>query len=297
MDGDEHYVYTYDSEGRLLTGETSSFYTGSEFEEYTYDENGNVARYRWGDGSTEYTCDYTYNENGDVLTETNADGGVTRYEYNAAGLLVHSYDEPLNELSYQVFYTYDAVGKLLNVRYGQEYYGYSNISYTYDMYGNILTEVDDSEQYNSTYTYKYDSAGNIIYEKEEYGWDYWEYTYDSKGRLLESYEYLHDGSTTKEVYVYDAAGNVIRNEFTTTSYYGYVEEGVVLFNLCMVLESTYDDAGRIIREKVVISGEGTDETGTVTADYTYDANGNLVREETTTKDGVVVVTNEYKYFG
>lgn len=297
MEGAEHYVYTYDSQGRLLTSRTESYYNGMTFEEYTYDADGNISTYLTGDDQYQVFYKYTYDAEGKMLVEDLDNGRkVYNYEYNDAGQLVHEYEAPLTELSYQCFYTYDAKGNLLSERYGDDYYGYNTIAYTYDEHDNLLTVAYDDEL-AASYTYEYDAAGNIIYEKETYDWDYWEYKYDSKGNLLESFEYIHDGGTTREIYEYNADGNVVKNRLESITYYGYVEEGIVMMALYMDMDSSYDAQGRLIREYLVISGEGTDETGVITVDYTYDANGNLARQVTTTKDGVNDSVYEYKYFG
>lgn len=296
-EGAEHYVYTYDSQGRLLTSRTESYYNGMTFEEYTYDAEGNISTYLTGDDQYQVFYKYTYDAEGKMLVEDLDNGRkVYNYEYNDAGQLVHEYEAPLTELSYQCFYTYDAKGNLLSERFGDDYYGYSTTTYTYDEHDNLLT-VSYDDELAASYTYEYDAAGNIIYEKETYGWDYWEYKYDSKGNLLESFEYIHDGGTTREIYEYNADGNVVKNRLESITYYGYVEEGIVMMALYMDMDSSYDAQGRLIREYLVISGEGTDETGVITVDYTYDANGNLARQVTTTKDGVNDSVYEYKYFG
>lgn len=297
MEGAEHYVYTYDSQGRLLTSRTESYYNGMTFEEYTYDADGNISTYLTGDDQYQVFYKYTYDAEGKMLVEDLDNGRkVYNYEYNDAGQLVHEYEAPLTELSYQCFYTYDAKGNLLSERYGDDYYGYNTIAYTYDEHDNLLTQTYN-DVLDVSYTYEYDAAGNIIYEKETYDWDYWEYKYDSKGNLLESFEYIHDGGTTREIYEYNADGNVVKNRLESITYYGYVEEGIVMMALYMDMDSSYDAQGRLIREYLVISGEGTDETGVITVDYTYDANGNLARQVTTTKDGVNDSVYEYKYFG
>ncbi len=88
--------YTYDARGRLHT------VTGSQTTTYEYDANGNrlsaatptqtlTATYDNQDRLVTYgTYTYTYTTNGELKTKTNgADGGVTKYEYDAFGNLTH----------------------------------------------------------------------------------------------------------------------------------------------------------------------------------------------------------------
>ncbi len=298
MDGTpEHYVYTYDSQGRLLTGKTESYYTGMTFDEYTYDAAGNILTYHTGNDLYQYYYQYTYDAKGNMIVEDLDNGRIVyNYEYNDVGQVVHYYVAPLTELSHQCFYTYDAKGNLISERFGDDYYGYSTFTYTYDEHNNVLTQTSDGVLALS-YEYKYDAAGNIIYYKEQNGKNYFEETYDSNGNLLEKYEYEYDGSTTRDVYIYDAQGRQVRNEYTSCTYYGYVEGNTPLITLYVTTDTTYDADGNVLQEKVVVSGEGTDVTSTTIVDYTYDANGNAVQQKITTDDGVSVFTNEYKYFG
>jgi YD repeat-containing protein len=59
--------YTYDSDGKKLTLESSDGY----WDKSTYNSNGNLLTYEDSDG---YWSNFTYDSNGNVLTFENSDG-------------------------------------------------------------------------------------------------------------------------------------------------------------------------------------------------------------------------------
>ena len=99
-----------------------------------YDENGNLIRNEWTDGTTTSVGTTIYDENNNILQDeyTSEDfSRVTVYTYNEAGLLVKE-ESSTSDNDYIVEeYTYDEAGNVLTDVYRNS--GYTRtISYTYD---------------------------------------------------------------------------------------------------------------------------------------------------------------------
>jgi len=84
-DSDSYWQeYTYDDKGNVLTYKSSKGY----LEEYTYDESDNQLTFKGSDG---YWREYTYDDNGNELTYKNSKGYWDEYTYDDNG----------NELTYK----------------------------------------------------------------------------------------------------------------------------------------------------------------------------------------------------
>ena len=277
----ETWTYAYDADGNMTTrafkGEGSSFTETS-----TYDAKGNctarTVKSVSGDYEDTETYAYTYNDRGYVAGETYQSGA---YSYTT----VYTYDERNNLLSekttnsdgdeYGVDYTYDAAGNCLTNAY-TGFDGYSSKAvFTYNAAGQILTESNVNDFGNGdvssdTYAYAYDANGNCVKKEFSYTqtWDgetsaestVTVSSYDAAGRLLREETTNSDGTSSRSEYAYDAEGRLLTWNFTGTGEYD---------SPCSC-ENSYDAQGNLVREV------WTDEDGTGTTTYTYDAAGNLL---------------------
>ena len=283
--GNEHYITTYDEDGRILS---------SRFESDYYEERD----------------DYFYNELGYLVGSS--------YEY--AEKPGDGESIPWEEHSYTTVY-YDLWGlmvKKITVRNGT---GFEEDQVTeetssYDDQGNLLRQETDSPYYHVITEYEYDERGNRIRymtaysETEVY---IMEYDLDEEGRTLAmrslntdgtvrySYQYEYeDGRTSKEIYdsgdyhsvttyTYDGQGNVLNRhtdstDWDTDSTYTYDEEGRQLtytyYDGADLFSSlyTYDSEGRRLRE------EYNSPDYEYVIDYTYDAEGRPLSEIYTSSD-------------
>lgn len=167
---------------------SSSMYMSTVYDSYTYDSKGNLAE-EYGKSGGEYS--------------------ERRYEYE--------YDANDNTTRKRTLCLQGSMGSVPRVD------SYSDISYTYDKDGNLLS----------------DSAGN-------------EYRYFNNGKLAE-----HTKGTEKTVYEYDHDSGLIVKETTTDNgaetlriEYGYTDKGQLMFKntyidgkLSVGLEYSYDENG------------------------------------------------------
>ena len=123
---------TYVSDLERVSVYTSETYSSTSH--VFYDENGNLIRNEWTDGTTTSVGTTIYDENNNILQDeyTSEDfSRVTVYTYNEAGLLVKE-ESSTSDNDYIVEeYTYDEAGNVLTDVYRNS--GYTRtISYTYD---------------------------------------------------------------------------------------------------------------------------------------------------------------------
>ena len=292
--------FTYDSAGNQLT-ETDALGNIITFE---YDTNGNVTREidalgneisstldgngallaetrtrtLPGGGNEALVTTYTYDALGRVETMTNAEGGVTRLDYNALGQVIRQID-PAGRVT-QFAYdsrghqtsitfpdattetaTYDDEGRLISQtdRAGRV------TAFTFDATGRMLTRTapDGSVTMNT-----YDAAGQLIAATDARG-GVTGYAYDAAGRRTSVTDPL--GNTF--AFTYDAAGNQTSmidplGEITTFDYDDLNQRVATTFPDGTSIQSQFDALGRRVRE--------TDQAGRETQ-FTFDALNRLVK--------------------
>ncbi len=211
---------------------------------------------------------YTYDGNDNLIRFTDAEGAVTRYEYDAEHRMTAWYDGNGNRI---VQNTYDGEGRVTKQTDANGYdalfeYGKNQTAtvdgngnktvYQYD--GNFRTKkilyedgTSESMEYGDNRLisqtdalghkteYRYDSDGNVILETRFDGARK-TYTYDGAHHILSETDY--DGAETS--YTYDGEGNVLK----------VVKEGVLLSSFA------YDGQGRTLSQ--------TDANGNTTS-YSY----------------------------
>lgn len=160
------YVYTYDSDGKLIKEESSS----GETIEYTYDENGKLIKsfseidflgeviektteYVYNNGLLtqkrygEVTVKYTYDENNNCIKDeyyingNNTAVQVTKYTYNTDHALIKEEMSAYGDVEL-IEYSYNEDGKIISAlsTYNTAFGGVNTetSTYTYDKNGNLL---------------------------------------------------------------------------------------------------------------------------------------------------------------
>ncbi len=245
----------------------------------------------------------TYDAKGNPLTIMDADNKVTRFFYNAQGLLTETRDAlyPANPAT---TFTYDTLGRLLTTTDPLN----RTTMLTYDNAGNVATSKDALDritqfQYDAKNrlkkvidpllgetVYTYDGNGNLLTVKDAKN-QITTFAYDSRNRLLsttdslgkmETYTYdANDNLLTRVTpksetisFAYDAVNQLLSKTLPGTLATSYTYDPVG--NLLTVtdpdsaLTMTYDQANRLL----TTSTAGSSHQPSVTLTYTYDKNGN-----------------------
>ena len=233
------------------------FTTDDETIDFTYDENGWLLAADYG--STSVT--YTYDDRGNCLSENHSDGTKT----------VFTYDESNNCLSEKTYKQNDK-------------WEFNN--YTYDENGNVLTH-ENSHNY------------------EEGNWSIDSYTYDERGNILtHQYKNCESGNGHTYIYSYDEKDNRVTEEYVSNTGYSYTLATSYVYDddgNCLSITSdeetityTYNDDGKVLTKKRVVSGDLT----TYKWVYTYDKKGNVLTEKYSVKSGDApekITTTAYTY--
>ncbi len=248
-------LYAYDPEGRRISMEDL---TGTSA--YAYDEAGRIKSVTDGRGNT---VSYEYDAFGNLSALIYPDGGRVSYTYDLLDRLTEVRDRQGGITSY----TYDPDGLLLEVKRPN---GTKSIL-TYDGAGQIETikNLDKGGAELSFYRYAYDHSGFItgeeVRQRVEGKTEFFTntYTYDNRGQLV-LVSTLKEGKTSELRYTYDKAGNRISVEKNEDTVRAYLEE------------YAYDKADRPASRTVSGNRENPALNGTTA--FTYDKNGNLIRE-------------------
>lgn len=127
-----------------------------------------------------HTTLFTYTVTGNRAAIADAEGVVTRYEYDDLGRLtgvIENYQpgvDPDHETNVHTEYTYDATGNRLSILDGNGHL----TEFEYDALGRTIAE---SDALDHTWGYFYDAAGNLVRLVDANGATT-EYTYDGLGR-------------------------------------------------------------------------------------------------------------------
>ena len=259
--------------------------TDKQIFNFTYDKVGNLTQkiVTMEYGSTVY--DYTYDKENRLTQEvcTFSDGRVNRYQYSyeEQGNLIEKIDY-YGDGSVRVReYQYDSYGKITeeSEKYTSDDFIYeTKYTRTYDPLGNLTKEIQThSDGKTSGFDFIYDNHGNLLkrihttYSGAQYTY---ECAYDVNGNLTQ--EIYIDSDGNKEIYdmAYDAEGNLVEG--------GYTEQGTDR----EVYRRAYYDEGKLIK----------DVYADYVHEYTYDENGNLIKENISRAQQTdIVVEYEYKF--
>ena len=170
--------------------------------------------------------------------------------------------------------TYDGAGNCLSRKEIRDGEVFQEDLKTYNEAGLLLSETSTqtlSSDYVVTFVaiYTYDGAGRQL--KADNSWtelidgkttsssNSTTTSYDAGGRVLVDETKTSEGNYNRSVYTYDSEGRMLTSSYTDSSGESYSDT------------YSYDDAGRHVRTETVSPDGATYTT------YNYDANGNLVR--------------------
>ena len=176
---EQSYSYTYDEEGRL-----TGMQAGGQSLAYAYDALGRVTA-----------------ETSSVLTKSYAYRTVNGRTCDLVSTLSYTKANGTSLLS--LSYEYDAAGNITKVCKSGVVYS----QYAYDELGQLIRE--DNKDANKSYTYTYDSRGNIL-EKKTYA-----FTLGTLGTVQSTHTYGYATDSWKDrltsyngqTITYDAIGN------------------------------------------------------------------------------------------
>ena len=248
----------------------------------TYDSNGNVLFIdRSVDGVSYTAYRFTYDDQNNPLSKTRYSNNdevdyLFTYTYEQYRTIVtHYYSSELNFIE-TLIYTYDAFGNLISQKQCSNESSYENIQ-TYDLLGNLLTSIKYQEGREIIkHQYTYDVQGRCLsYTKYDGVYEYrYEYSYDENGNQIGITEYRNNKLQEETTNTFDTRGNLIKEvqvsgnggSTTTTTY-------------------TYDSQNRILSEY---------NSHSLSYKYEYDSVGNIIKK-TSHYRGRVQSIAEYKY--
>jgi RHS repeat-associated protein len=253
-------TFTYDAAGNLITASNANIsYT------LTRDADNRITGITDNNGRT---ISYALDANGNRTQMTAPDGRITTYAYDAKNRLTQLTD---NGNTYAFTYnTLDRRIKLTNPNG-------TNTTYTYDdnsSITNLVTRKSSGSAINNI-SHAYDKTANRTTKVEPTGTT--NYSYDPIYRLIKSAV----GTTTKELFTYDATGNRTTGPTTATAY--TIDQGNQLTAYPNVT-FTYDNNGNII-SKTTLSG---------TYNYLYDDENRLTELR---YNGAAIAIYKYDPFG
>ena len=256
-------------------------------------------------------CSYSTSVQQDVLgrtvSETNRQGGVTKYSYDMAGNVIKKVP-PTGNGNYSLTYTYDTAGNVLSETETGEDIDTSTKTYTYDMLGRMTTSTDGMGK-KTTYTYCGTDWVKTIqtpFSGTSYGQT--SYTYDKSGNVTSESVKTSSSSARTTTYTYDLLNRVTESKLNGVSTtYTYDKVGNVLSttmaNGTQTVKYAYDQLNRPVKYTDALGKSETykynnygdmtskvDRNG-VTTNYTYDGLHRLTSEKAV-KNGVTSA----KYF-
>ncbi|MEE9455318.1 MAG: PKD domain-containing protein, partial [Paracoccaceae bacterium] len=267
--------------------------SGIRIDEMAYDASGNLLQLQEAVGTslartTQYTYEDTFNK---LLTQTDPDGFVTSYEYDANGEVTKITDA----LNGTRLFTYTAEGK--TAARTDKNGNATTFSYTDDKNLASITYADGSvTQMN------YDTRGNATMIAEATGTPLERQihrTYDTKNRLTAMEITGADGTTIdgQTLYSYDANGNMATTTdetgLTTSFTYDTLDRVTAIDDPAEgTIRRTYNLAGEITQH---IDGQGIIHTYTYDAlsrmTSTLDPEGNLAAYTYDLSDNIQTVTD------
>lgn len=237
--------YSYDSQDRLIKKSEPYISTASLFTAFEYDKYGRIIKTVLPTGR-EITASY----NG--LSSTVNDGVKTKTETKNA----NNQTKKVVDTGETINYSYNPNGTLKNTSYAG-----TVISFEYDGWGRKTKMTDPSA---GTYTYEYNSIGDLITETTPNGST--TNTYDATGKIQNT-----SYSGTNISYVYNA--DKLLDKITTNTDHGtYVEKFAydankritgksysTPYSLTYIYNNTFDELGRVLtNSKTVIGVNGQD---------------------------------------
>ena len=266
--------------------------------ETVYDGIGRVTLVTNPDDTTKSTV---YNDTANTITMTDENGNTHRYEYTPLGQIKKDYI--LTPDTLLVEYQYDNDGRLsTQINYGSDGQALATISYTYNLYNQVLTkeitgtgvDMEEVHTYNpaaglATHLEQIQTIGDTnaptvtqyilkdpmgLVVTEQIGDLVTRYEYDRTGNCIQKVD--PRGNSTQ--WEYDYAGRQVRtiNAFGRSAYTSYDALGRKIQSRNYAGNYsyfTYDAAGRLIQQETPF-----DEESNTYVRYYYDAVGNLTKQ-------------------
>ena len=287
--------YAYDFQDRLMRyEETGSGHSNTV--QWGYDDKNNLSSQTQTLNGATYTTNYTY-DNDNRLKQTTTDGKSANYTYDVysrmTGITAKSgtksvvttgitYKDPSTTTTSSQVYKWTAGG--------------TTYTYTYDTRGNITAISDGSK----TTTYVYDSLDQLTRENNQAAGKTWVYTYDNGGNILTKKEYAYTTGTlgtALDTISYGYGDSTWKD--LLTSYDGQTLTTDAIGNLTNDGTWSYTwQHGRQLAQMSKPNGSGTENIN-----FTYDAQGHRIAKEHETVvevDGEVYrngSTAKYTYLG
>ncbi len=240
---------------------------------YEYDSYGRCVKEDYvHDGNSSYTTEYSYDDNGSCIRSEKRYKRLDNTEIHA--------------------YVYNEDGLCITEEYQSSDLGrIGSHSYTYDSSGNRIEDVDifsnDDGSQKSITTYVYDSSGNCIEER---------LIMQTMDKVRGERGYQERTDITQ--YSYDAEGNCIE-ERSSGLWIMTVKDGDYISKTASIRLQEYDSHGNVIKYVLQFLDEtGAVESGkgsTVTYQYKYDENGNILTRKQSNREGVEEYTYAYFY--
>ncbi len=239
-----HVTYTYDAVGN----KTGMIDANNHTTTYTYDE---LNRLKTVTDPLSHTTTYGYDANGNKTSVLDANGQTTTFTYDALNRLTR-----IQYPTYQVNYTYDAVGNRLSMADP-----IGTTSYTY----NGLDRLTQVQAPSGTVRYTYDAVGNrtsLTYPNNNIA----TYSYDAADRL----QTVTDWGSRVFTYTYDAASNRTALDYPTGAHTAYTYDSL---NRSTAITTTTPGSGTLFFARYALDNVGNrsqmvDSEGTT--DYSYD---------------------------
>lgn len=245
-------TYTYNNKGLLITKQHKAANCAAETVHYTYDVTNRFVTSKSNDYFTEFTRTYD-NATGNVLTETDANGLTTSYQYDAFGRLVSelSPDGITTETSFEW-----CSSDIPNSKYRQKTTspGAPTAYVYYDVLGREICNQSGSVRTDIRYNAlgqieKKSLPYNVLSTESEKIWH--NYQYDLYGRIS-----AETAPYTNLSYSYSARQETVHDNIRNTDHV-----------------KLKDAAGRLV--------QSTDPGGTINYGYKYVSDNNQVRTENT----------------
>jgi len=237
---------------------------------YTYNGAGNQLTSAQGTGPQ---AKVTYNSDGTPATSSSpgaAAGVQTTYSYNATTKNASGLTPVTGSSLGARAYTWDGFGRLATATDGRG----NTITYNYDNLDRI-TKVDYSDAGTTDVTFTYDDNGQILTRTDASGTS--TYTHDDLGHTLTTVNTAGGGTNT---YTYDKAGNIASqtDAHGTTNY--HYDDALQLEYMIYPqgggqsqMSFAYDNEGR--RTDTWLKSNGTNTTWSAHTRTTYDASGRV----------------------
>lgn len=263
--------YAYDFQDRLMRyEETGSGYSNTV--QWGYDDKNNLSSQTQTLNGATYTTNYTY-DNDNRLKQATTDGKSANYTYDVYSRMTGVTAKSGTKSVVTTGITYkDPSTTTTSSQVYKWTVGGTTYTYTYDTRGNITAISDGSK----TTTYVYDSLDQLTRENNQAAGKTWVYTYDNGGNILTKKEYAYTTGTlgtALDTISYGYGDSTWKD--LLTSYDGQALTTDAIGNLTNDGTWSYTwQHGRQLAQMSKPNGSGTENIN-----FTYDAQGHRIAKE------------------